>query len=61
MVFAIIGMLIVFVGLGLASIAAWKHTADRGRRMERLALANGFDFQRLADLVDDLENHNGPA
>jgi hypothetical protein len=44
MVFAIIGMLIVFVGLGLASIAAWKHAADRGRRMERLAVANGFDF-----------------
>jgi len=44
MVFAIIGMLIAFMGLGLASIAAWKHTADRGRRLERLARANGFSF-----------------
>jgi hypothetical protein len=44
MVFAVIGLLIVFVGLGLASIAAWKHTADRGRKLDRLAQANGFTF-----------------
>ena len=44
MVFAVIGMLLAFVGLGLASIAAWKHTADRVRRLERVAKANGFTF-----------------
>jgi hypothetical protein len=44
MVVAVIGMLIAFVGLGLASIAAWRHTADRGRKLERLAQANGFSF-----------------
>jgi hypothetical protein len=44
MVFAVIGMLIAFMVLGLASIAAWKHTADRGRQLERRARANGFSF-----------------
>jgi hypothetical protein len=44
MTFVIIAMLVGFVGLGLASIAAWKHTADRGRRLERLAAANDFTF-----------------
>jgi hypothetical protein len=46
MVFVIIAMLIVFVGLGLTSIAAWKHTAARGRRLKRLARANGFTFSQ---------------
>jgi hypothetical protein len=44
MAVAVIGMLIVFVGLGLASIATWRRTADRARKLERLAAANGFAF-----------------
>ncbi|MEL7207219.1 MAG: hypothetical protein AAGK32_03140, partial [Actinomycetota bacterium] len=42
--FAVIGMLIAFVGLGIASVFGWKYTADRGRKLERLALANDFAF-----------------
>lgn len=44
MAFVIIAMLVAFVGLGLLSIAAWKRTADRARKMERIARANGFTF-----------------
>lgn len=44
MAFAVIGLLVVCMGLGLASLAAWKHTAERGRTLERLARANGLVF-----------------
>lgn len=39
---------LAFVFAGLFSIRAWKHRAERGRKLERIAAANGFTYSPTA-------------
>jgi hypothetical protein len=39
-----VGLLVLFLVLGIASIAAWKRKVNRERELERLARAMGFSF-----------------